>query len=71
MKGNLRAVSVIGTGMIRFGKHRDSTVPQLARPAVIEALQEAGVANKQIESIYSGAAISGWMAGQRIARLNE
>jgi acetyl-CoA acetyltransferase len=68
MKGNLRSVSVIGTGMIRFGKHRDVTVPQLARPAVMEALKEAGIANRQIESIYSGAAISGWMAGQRVAR---
>lgn len=68
MTAAMRPVSVIGTGMIRFGKHRDTTVPRLARPAVIEALREANVAQKDIEAIYSGAAISGWMAGQRIAR---
>jgi benzoylsuccinyl-CoA thiolase BbsB subunit len=68
MKTNVRSVSVIGTGMIPFGKHRDRTVPGLARPAVIEALREAGVGQKRIEAVYSGAAISGWMAGQRIAR---
>jgi acetyl-CoA acetyltransferase len=68
VRANLRPVSVIGTGMIQFGKYRDLTVPQLARPAVIEALREAGVEPGEIEAIYSGAAISGWMAGQRIAR---
>lgn len=68
MRANLRPVSVVGTGMIPFGKYRDLTVPQLARPAVIEALREANVAPQEIEAIYSGAAISGWMAGQRIAR---
>ncbi len=68
MKPNLRSVSVIGTGIVPFGKYRELSVPQLARPAVIEALREANVEQKQIEAIYSGAAISGWMAGQRVAR---
>lgn len=68
MNANLRSVSVIGTGMIKFGKHRDLAVAHMARPAVIEALQEAGVAQAQIQAIYSGAAISGWMVGQRVAR---
>lgn len=68
MNSNMRSVSVIGTGMIKFGKYRDMALAQMARPAVIEALREAGVAQKRIQAIYSGAAISGWMAGQRIAR---
>ena len=65
---NLRPVSVIGTGMIRFGKHRDLTVPQLAQPAVREALREAGLEPARIQAIYAGTATSGWMPGQRVAR---
>ena len=68
MSNNFRSVSVIGTGIVKFGKHRELTVPELARPAVISALQEAQVSQKDIQAIYSGAAISGWMAGQRVAR---
>ena len=63
MSNNFRSVSVIGTGIVKFGKHRELTVPELARPAVISALQEAQVSQKDIQAIYSGAAISGWMAG--------
>jgi len=65
---NFRQVAVLGTGIIPFGKYKDVSVPHLARPAVIDALNEAGVARADIDTLYCGAAISGWMAGQRIAR---
>lgn len=68
MSKNYRSVSVVGTGIVKFGKHRELTVPELARPAVIDALREAQISQKDIQAIYSGAAISGWMAGQRVAR---
>lgn len=68
MHNNFRSVSVVGTGIVKFGKHRNLTVPELARPAVMDALREAKVSQKDIQAIYSGAAISGWMAGQRVAR---
>ena len=68
MSNNFRSVSVVGTGIVKFGKHRELTVPELARPAVMNALREAQVTQKDIQAIYSGAAISGWMAGQRVAR---
>jgi hypothetical protein len=68
MHANLRPVSVIGTGMIKFGKHRDLTVPALAQPAVRDALREAQLEPKQIEAIYARTATSGWMPGQRVAR---
>ena len=45
MHANLRPVSVIGTGMIKFGKHRDLTVPALAQPAVRDALREASTSS--------------------------
>lgn len=68
MKGNLRSVSIIGTGMIRFGKYPDKTVGQIAAPAVLEALAEAGTSREEIEAIYCGSMISGTMTGQRVAR---
>lgn len=68
MKGNLRSVSVVGTGMIRFGKYPGKTVGQIAAPAVLEALAEASTLRDQIEAIYCGSMISGTMTGQRVAR---
>jgi benzoylsuccinyl-CoA thiolase BbsB subunit len=65
---NLRQVAVLGTGIVPFGKFEKLTVPHLARPAVIEALAESKLQRSDIQSIYCGSAISGWMAGQRIAR---
>lgn len=64
----LRPVAVLGTGIVPFGKFPDVSVPHLARPAVIEALRESGLERDQIESLYCGAALSGMMAGQRVAR---
>jgi benzoylsuccinyl-CoA thiolase BbsB subunit len=35
---------------------------------VLEALKESGVERQQIDAMYCGTALAGWMAGQRIAR---
>ncbi|QRF62959.1 thiolase family protein [Variovorax sp. UC122_21] len=64
----LRDVAVLGTGIIPFGKHRAVSVPHLARPAVIDALKESGLVRSDIEAMYCGSALSGMMAGQRVAR---
>ena len=66
--GKLREVAVLGTGIIPFGKHRTVSVPHLARPAVIDALKESGLARSDIQGLYCGSALSGMMAGQRVAR---
>lgn len=65
---NARQVSVLGTGIIPFGRYPDRSVPLIARPAVLEALAESGLKRSDIQGIYCGSALSGWMAGQRIAR---
>lgn len=65
---HLRPVAVLGTGIVPFGKFPDVSVSHLARPAVIEALRESGLERAQIESLFCGSAISGMMAGQRVAR---
>ena len=67
-RGRLRPVAVIGTGIVSFGKFPDLSVPHLARPAVMEAMKESGLARSDIQSLYCGSALSGMMAGQRIAR---
>lgn len=68
MSGSLRKVSIYGTGIIPFGKFPNVPLPILARPAVLEALKESGVERQQIDAMYCGTALAGWMAGQRIAR---
>jgi acetyl-CoA acetyltransferase len=65
---SLRKVSIYGTGIIPFGKFPNLPLPLLARPAVLDALKDAGVERKQIDAMYCGTALAGWMAGQKIAR---
>jgi acetyl-CoA acetyltransferase len=67
-RGNLRDVAVLGTGIVPFGKHHTLSVPHLARPAVIDALEESGLRRSDIGTLYCGSALSGMMAGQRVAR---
>lgn len=64
----LRPVKVMGTGIVPFRKYPGRPVALIARPAVNEAIAESGLARSQIEAIYCGSALAGWMTGQRIAR---
>ncbi|EEA03086.1 Propanoyl-CoA C-acyltransferase [Burkholderia sp. H160] len=64
----LRSVSVVGTGMIRFGRFPEVSLSQLAAPAVIEALDEAGIDRRQVDALYCGTVAGGPLAAQRIAR---
>ena len=64
----MREVSVIGAGMVRFGKFRDKTLAEIAWPAVKQAIDEAGVAKADIEAAYCGTALGGMMSGQRILK---
>lgn len=63
-------VSVLGVGMIPFGKYPSKSIVDLAWPAVKAAIKDAGVAPADIEAAYCGTVFSGMMSGQRIlARL--
>ena len=64
----MREVRVIGTGLIRFGKFPEQTLADLARPAILTALAEAGVERRRIDAAYCGTALGGMMAGQRILK---
>ena len=62
----MRGVSVIGVGMIPFGKFPDRSLADLGWPAVQAAVKDAGIDPRLIEAAYCGTALGGMMAGQRI-----
>jgi benzoylsuccinyl-CoA thiolase BbsB subunit len=62
----MKGVSVIGVGMIPFGKYPDKTITDIGWPAVKAAIKDAGIEGKRIEAAYSGTARGGAMIGQRI-----
>jgi acetyl-CoA acyltransferase len=63
----MRNVYVLGTGMIKFGRYPERTVPQLGAEAAIIALKDAGVTIKDIEIFISGNLFqANAMVGQRI-----
>lgn len=62
----MRSVSVIGVGMVPFGKYPERKLSDLGWPAVKAAMADAGVAPQQIQAAYCGTALGGMMAGQRI-----
>jgi acetyl-CoA acyltransferase len=63
----MRNVYVLGTGMIKFGRYPDRTVPQLGAEAAIIALKDAGVSINDIEIFVSGNLLqASAMVGQRI-----
>ena len=64
----MRDVSVIGAGMVRFGKFKEKSLAGIAWPAVKRAIDDSGVAKSDIEAAYCGTALGGMMSGQRILK---
>ncbi|MEM5383073.1 thiolase family protein [Paraburkholderia phymatum] len=62
----MRKVSVIGTGMIKFGKYSDVSLADLGWPAVKQAIRDAGIEARDIDALYCGTGLGGPMPGQRI-----
>ena len=50
----IEGVAVAGVGMVRFGKHRDRTVYDLARDAGLAALHDAGMTLADIDEAFVG-----------------
>jgi len=57
---------IAGVGMTRFGKHLDSTLKGLAGEAICEAIDDAGIARKDIEAAYMANAAAGVVLGQEM-----
>src|ERR1700680_3720023 len=63
----MRNVYVLGTGMIKFGRYPDKSVPELGSDAALIALKDAGVSIQDVEFFASGNLFqSNAMIGQRI-----
>lgn len=59
------AVRILGVGMTPFCKHRERTVEDLARTAVLLALRDAGVDRTQVDEAFCGNVYGGSLIGQR------
>lgn len=59
-------VHVVGVGMTRFGKHPDSDATDLGAAAFLEAIADAGIDPRLVESAYVGHVFQGMVTGQRI-----
>jgi acetyl-CoA acetyltransferase len=65
----MRGVSIIGTGLMRFGKYLDKGLVDIAWPVVKQAILEAGVKKEDIGSAFCGTVGSaGIMTGQSILK---
>src|SRR5262249_14305666 len=62
----MRGVSVVGVGMIPFGKYPDKNIVDIGWPAVKMAIKDANIDPKKIQAVYSGTSRGGAMMGQRV-----
>ncbi len=60
----MRGVSIIGIGSTPFGVLEGQSLKAMAVSAANEAIRDAGVDRKEIEALYVGNFISGFLAGQ-------
>jgi len=60
----MREVAVIGVGMTKFGRFPESTVHDLGREAIVDALKDAGIDIKQVQVIYAGSQYQPYQLGQ-------
>ncbi len=61
-------VVVAGVGMTRFGKYLERGVRSLAEEAVGDALKDAGLEAKDVQTAYFANAVSGLITGQEMIR---
>ncbi len=61
-----RRVAVIGTGLVPFGKHENTSLEELGSAAAEAALAEAGIEPGRVGAVFSANVLGGGGAGQRI-----
>src|SRR3990172_10313642 len=60
-------VYVLGTGMTKFGRYPEKSVPQLGAEAALLALDDCGLTIHDMQALFSGNLLqAGAMVGQRI-----
>ena len=62
-------VYILGAGMIKFGRFPERTVPELGAEAALMALDDAGLAIRDMQALYAGSVMhASAMPRQRILR---
>jgi acetyl-CoA acetyltransferase len=61
-------VEIVGVGMHPFGRFPGSSLKDLARVAIVRALDDAGVHPRDVETVYSANAMAGLLQGQEQIR---
>lgn len=61
-------VAVLGVGMHPFGRYPDASLKDLARVAVVRALDDAQLEVKDVEAVYSANGMAGLLQGQEQIR---
>ena len=64
----LKRVGILGVGIVPFDKYEDVLVEDIARPAVIAAMKDAGVKRTDIEASFVSHLYQGEVLGQRILK---
>lgn len=59
---------VIGVGMTKFGRYDQRSVESLAAEAITNALDDAGVAWRDVQQMYAAHVLQGVAAGQRVMK---
>jgi len=65
---DVQEVTIAGVGMHPFGRHPDATLKDLARVAILRALDDAGLGVKDVDAVYSANALAGVLQGQEQIR---
>ncbi len=64
----MREVAIIGVGMHRFGKFPEESLKDLGRVAVWNAIHDANINPRDIQTAYVGNAAAGLLVGQEMIR---
>ena len=64
----LRRAGILGVGLVPFDRYEDVPVESIARPAVIAALEDAGIERTDVDAAFVSHLYQGEVLGQRILK---
>ena len=64
----MQEIYIVGVGMTPFGRHLDKSLKQLSQWAVDDAIVDAGCERKDVQVVFFGNSVQGYMEGQLFIR---
>jgi acetyl-CoA acetyltransferase len=64
----MKDIFITGGAMTPFGRHTGVLAPELAQQAILKAMDDAGVAPRDVQAIYCANVLGGMILGQVIVR---